>query len=176
MIYIYFHLIVSYLILSNFGCLMSWNNFTFWAGLHGMSFLLHRACQRFNRWSNFAGKNSTRDSVSQCDVINWSPSFSFSQFRSCPPKEIRVDHAIMRLGSTIFIGQEPSIFSFHGPSLFQSLLGTAGLEAVINLYIYLYKSSFQSLLRFAVLEVPESGFKDVSLCENNLPLKRSPLT
>ena len=49
MIYIYFHLIVSYLILSNFGCLMSWNNFTFWAGLHGMSFLPHTAWQRINR-------------------------------------------------------------------------------------------------------------------------------
>ena len=113
MVNIYFHLILSYLILSNFGCLMSRNNFTFWAGLHGMSFLLHTAWQRFNRWSNFAEEKtlfspnkfcgSTRDSVSQCDVINWSPTFSFSQFRSCPPKEIIANHAILRLGLRLYI-------------------------------------------------------------------------
>ena len=42
------------------------------------------------------------DIVAQCDVINLKPSFSFSQFRSCPPKEIRVDHEIMRLGHHIY--------------------------------------------------------------------------
>ena len=69
---------------------------------------------------------STRDSVSQCDVINLRPVFSFCQFRSCPPKEIRVDHEIMRLGYYSYWtgGQYFSRPSFHGPSPFQFVLGT----------------------------------------------------
>ena len=127
-----------------------------------MSFLLHTAWQRFNRWSNFAEEKtlfspnkfcgSTRDSVSQCDVINWSPSFSFSQFRSCPPKEIRADHAILRLGSRLYLlDRTRQYFHSMAPPFF-------------NLYWELQQ---KSLLKRLLLNPISRIFQ----CQNNFPLK-----